>query len=339
MSSSAAGKSDPLSQRLRLTVAGLLTVSLACNVTALLVPFMDLRVGLLTTPYRLTNSIAMMWDKGLYVLAALVIGFSVIFPFAKIAALAWICTRSAMTPAARNWLRWLERLGKWSMLDVFLVCIILTLTTDQFFVGARPLIGIPVFTLAIVLSMFSGELLSHAAAHDASPLAAAPDKSAHVWRDGGWLLLCGLALLGALTFPFLKISDWKLSDHDYSIVTLSWTLLTRGSIFAALINATFLIVAPLTGWWLAARWWLGLRRGTARPRSAHQLRLINRWSMLDVFGLALAIFAVEGDYLMKTEVRWGALFLVALLALQKTLLANLLSKASAAVEVTAPAEQ
>jgi uncharacterized paraquat-inducible protein A len=44
---------------------------------------------------------------------------------------------------------------------------------------------------------------------------------------------------------------------------------------------------------------------------------MRRWSMLDVFGLALAIFLVEGDYLMQTEVRWGALFLVALLALQK----------------------
>ena len=39
--------------------------------------------------------------------------------------------------------------------------------------------------------------------------------------------------------------------------------------------------------------------------------------MLDVFGLALGIFLVEGDYLMRTEVRWGAVFLLAMLALQK----------------------
>jgi len=38
--------------------------------------------------------------------------------------------------------------------------------------------------------------------------------------------------------------------------------------------------------------------------------------MLDVFGLALAVFLVEGDQLMHTEVRWGALFLVALVALR-----------------------
>jgi uncharacterized paraquat-inducible protein A len=48
-----------------------------------------------------------------------------------------------------------------------------------------------------------------------------------------------------------------------------------------------------------------------------------RWSMLDVFGLALAIFAVEGGYLMKTEVRWGALALAALVGGQLALQAAL----------------
>ena len=38
--------------------------------------------------------------------------------------------------------------------------------------------------------------------------------------------------------------------------------------------------------------------------------------MLDVFGLALAIFAFEGEYLMKTEVRLGALYLAAVVGVQ-----------------------
>jgi len=62
-----------------------------------------------------------------------------------------------------------------------------------------------------------------------------------------------------------------------------------------------------------------LARNFASERGLTHARaqLMRRWSMLDVFGLALAIFLVEGDYLMKTEVRWGALFIVTLLALQK----------------------
>ena len=319
----------PLSPRLRLGVGLLLLVSFICNVTALLIPFMDLRIGLRETPYRLTNTISMMWDKGLHVLAVLVIAFSVVFPFAKLAVLAWVCARPAMGATGRRWLHEVERLGKWSMLDVFLVCIILTLTTDQFFVGARPLAGIPVFTLAIMLSMLSGELLSHAAGLNrpaAEP--AVVHGRARLRLDGCLLALAGLALLGALTFPFLQISDWKLADRGYSIVTLGGTLIRQGGVFPALINAAFLIVAPLAGWWLTARWWLGLRQGRRMPLIVPRLQLLNRWSMLDVFGLALAIFAVEGEYLMKTEVRWGALFLVALLALQRTLLGNLTAKAA-----------
>ncbi|MFH1499475.1 MAG: paraquat-inducible protein A, partial [Verrucomicrobiota bacterium] len=232
----------------------------------------------------------------------------------------------------------LERLGKWSMLDVFLVCIILSLTTGQFFVGARPLAGIPVFTIAITLSMLAGELLSRATAaerrgHDAGNL---PARTANLNRDGCWLALAGLALLGALTFPFLEISDWKLADRDYSIVTLAWGVLRQGGWFTALVVVAFLIAAPLAAWWQAARWWLGLRRGVQSAAVAARLRLLNRWSMLDVFGLALAIFAVEGEYLMKTEVRWGALFLVALLALQKAALASLTGKGVAVSPASAP---
>ena len=43
---------------------------------------------------------------------------------------------------------------------------------------------------------------------------------------------------------------------------------------------------------------------------------LRRWSMLDVFCLALAIFIFEGDYLMDTKVRSGAAFLALLVAVQ-----------------------
>ncbi|MFH1498634.1 MAG: paraquat-inducible protein A, partial [Verrucomicrobiota bacterium] len=103
---------SPLPIGLRRLVGAILAVSFACNVTALLIPFMDLRIGLVTTPYRLTNSIVMMWERGLYVLAVLVVGFSVLFPFAKLGALAWLCARPVVDAAGRRRLHLLERLGK-----------------------------------------------------------------------------------------------------------------------------------------------------------------------------------------------------------------------------------
>ena len=67
--------------RRRQLVAWLLVAALVCNVTMLFLPFMDLRVGLVTTPYSLLRSVRMLWDSELYVLAILVVGFSLIFPF------------------------------------------------------------------------------------------------------------------------------------------------------------------------------------------------------------------------------------------------------------------
>lgn len=296
----------------RRLVLSLLGISFACNVAALLVPFMNLRIGFKTQPYSLFSSVEMMWSGRLYVLAVLVVGFSVLFPFAKLGILAVVAAGRGIGPARRRWLAAVERLGKWSMLDVFLVCLILTLTSGQLMVGAEPLIGIPLFVVAIVLSMISGEVLTASLGHDDSQADLRPPA-----RAGFYLALSALALAGAISFPFLRIDDWKLSDHSYSVVTIVPTLWEEDSRLSAIIVALFLIIAPVIAWVASARWWWCRRANRPAPASHARARLMRRWSMLDVFGLALAVFIVEGEYLMKTEVRWGALFLVALLALQK----------------------
>jgi paraquat-inducible protein A len=298
----------------RCVVAALLGLAFACNAAALVVPFMDVRVGLSRTAYSLPNSVNMLWESGLYLLAVLVVAFSVIFPFAKLLVLGSVCAAKRVRQGHRRWLVAVERLGKWSMLDVFLVCLILTLTSGQLLVGARPLIGIPLFAFAIVLSMISGELLTAAIGH----LPGAEDRVPLRPRQRGiwWLALAGLALMGTLFMPFLKISDWALVDHSYSIVGIVPSLWVQDSPVSAVLVSLFLVLFPVVQWALAAAGWRRGRCGqpdNAFRRLAHVLK---RWSMLDVFGLALAVFLVEGEYLMQTEVRWGALLLVALIGLR-----------------------
>ena len=315
----ALGSPVTLSPSRRLGAAALLAGSLACNIAALLLPFMQLRVGLSKSPYSLLSSVDMLWSAGLYVLAVLVVGFSVVFPFAKLGVLLWLCAHREVNARRLLWLTWVERLGRWSMLDVFLVCLILALTSGQMLVGSTPLIGIPVFVAAIMLSMAGGELLSIALPFPPSPQ---PVKGGALSGGGLWLALSGLALGCALGLPFLRIHDWLLSDNSYSIVTLVPTLAHKAVIPAAITGA-FLILTPLAAWTASCVWWLRLRRGQPADAAYRHMLLWRRWSMLDVFGLALAIFLVEGDYLMNTEVRWGALSLVALLGLQRVLQAAL----------------
>jgi paraquat-inducible protein A len=296
----------------RRVIFALLAASLVCNAAAMLSPFMDLRVGAFSEPYSLTRSVKMMWSQGLYVLAVLVVGFSVFFPFAKIGVLAWVAGGRALDARRRRWLGVVEMLGKWSMLDVFLVCLILTLTSGQIMVGAKPLIGIPLFVAAIFLSMLSGELLTGALRHE---VAASPYRPSA--QTGAYLLLQGIALLGTLTLPILRISDWKLADHTYSVLTVVPTLWAKNSPVSAVVVTAFLLLAPLVGWLATLRHWWQQRADRPCARSHALANLLQRWSMLDVFGLALAIFLIEGDYLMRTEVRWGAACLVMMLALQK----------------------
>jgi uncharacterized paraquat-inducible protein A len=114
----------------------------------------------------------------------------------------------------------------------------------------------------------------------------------------------------------LRINDWLLADRSYSILTLAPALWAQGAYFTVAITSLFLVIAPAAAWWVSFLWWRRQRRGGDVEASHGLMRLLRRWDMLDVFGLSLAIFLVEGDYLMSTEVRWGALFLVAMLALR-----------------------
>lgn len=311
-----AGRAAALPAGRRRLAGALLLVSFGCNLTALFVPFMQMRTGLTRKTYTLFHSAAMLWSSGLQVLAVLVVAFSVVFPFVKLGLLGWLCRGGSMDVRRRECLGAVDRLGKWSMLDVFLVCLILALSSGQVLLGARPLVGLPLFATAIVLSMACGELLSTALPPAAPP---PPVSRGAFLRGGGLLALSGIVLAGTVGLPLLQIHDWFVADRAYSVVSIVPTLIRSGSSLPAAIIGLFLILLPGATWLMTCLWWWRMR--CDRPgKSLYPLVLLGqRWSMLDVFGLALAIFAVEGGYLIKTEVRWGALFLAGLVAGQHIL--------------------
>jgi len=295
----------------RLVVIALLAVSLACNSLVLFLPFMHLRTGISTDAYTLFRSVEMLWGSGLYVLAVLVVVFSVVFPFAKLGVLGWITSSPTVVGRQRTCLHWVEKLDKWSMLDAFLVAIILALTSRQVFVGAEPQVGLTLFIAAIVLSMVAGEILS-IGLHEKF-------QSREVAKAGGdllWLLLSGIALIAAITLPLLRIHDWRMVDHAYSILFLVPVLWVKGAPLASVGTAAFLVLAPLAVWLASAIAWWQNRGGQWGRAQRLWVPLAHRWSMLDVFGLALTVFALESDAIMRTEVRWGVLALAATLGLQ-----------------------
>jgi paraquat-inducible protein A len=285
----------------------ILLIATGCNVACLWIPFMTLTLGTSSTDYSVLTSAFMLWDSQLPILAILVIGFSIIFPFAKLSVL-WSCV---FWPQPSSWrihlLELVERFGKWSMLDVFLVCILMALTSNQFFVGNAPLIGTPIFIIAIIFSMLAGEIISTGVSQPHSPAVEVTPPPI------GLLLLLGFSavLLGCvISMPFLIIDDWLLRDNAYSIISLVPTLIKNGSISMAVVAVAFLILIPIWSWLATVHLWIRMRRGQCLNALTARVNLLRRWSMLDVFGLALGVFLIEGKTMMTTEVSYGALLLV-----------------------------
>jgi len=295
----------------RWVTLALIGASLGFNIAALSLPFMHLRQGISKEPYSLVNSVILMWEKGLFVLVVLVVGFSILFPFAKLAVLAWVALSKKVGKPELKWLHVVELMGKWSMLDAFLVSIILALASNQFFVDGTPLIGLNCFILAILLSMVTGEVLSRSLHQPERELDGPSEDQSVIW-----LVLSGLALLGALSIPFLSIQDWILKNREYSILSLGPVLFAEGAWLAAALVFCFLIIAPMLSWAASFYSWRNGRKGIPYEKTRYWIQLAQRWNMLDVFGLSLVVFALESDQLMKTEIRWGALFLGGALALQ-----------------------
>ena len=300
-----------------LAVPVMLGASFACNAAAVTVPFLEVATLLDgRSTYSLPHSVGLMWESGLYVIAVLIVGFSIVFPFAKLALLTWIWFFMREPGPRRTLLERIEPLGKWSFLDIFIVIIILVLTNDQIFVGATPIIGLYLFVTAIALSMVTALVIErstrpHAQAEPGQPRSLASKPGRSRWVVGSLLALSVPALVAAVGLPFLEISQFLLKGHAYSVVRSVGALWSEDAYVLALIVALTLIAVPVLC--LAALfivWWRRIdRQGRRRWRAI--LAPMWQWMMLDVFGLALLVFLTEGDSLVKTDVKPGLYLMLA----------------------------
>jgi paraquat-inducible protein A len=287
----------------------MLLVSFVLNVLGVTIPFVEFRRGLSTVDYSLPRSIALLWDEGLYVLAAVIVAFSLVFPFAKLGLMATIAYGGMSEARSRSVIGFVERFGKWSMLDVFLVCLLIALANDQLLIGATPRVGILCFTSAIVLSMLAGEWMSAVIGKTPKPTTRVRSVRLFVAAQ---IVLLGV-LVAALCVPFLQIDDWLLADRPISILVAIQGLWQTDARALAGIVTVFLVIAPILSN-LASVIALVVRQSRARTWRMVSA-VLHRWEMLDVFALALGIFLVEGRSFVRTELAWGSFLIALLLAL------------------------
>lgn len=326
--------STNLKPGLRWVLVAILGASLVLNVVSLLIPFSEVRAGSRHTAFTLMRTATLLWNKGFHILSALAIGFSVCFPFVKLGILGSIVAGWGSDAFRTRSLRLVAALGKWSLLDIYVVSLLAALIHDRLFIGGTPSAGATAFMIAIVLSMFASELMEGAIL--GSPAPPATRGLARPWLV---MILVGhvvasVVLVAALLIPALWINDWRLVDGPVSIIDAVPNLWQGGTWALAIAVGAFLVAAPLAVQGLELAGTAALVLGASWKRVPRWSRIVQRWSMLDVFGLAFLLFLTEGHRLIRTDLGLGTTALAITIAFYLPVVAVtrwLLGKAGRAV--------
>jgi paraquat-inducible protein A len=306
-----------------------LAVAFSLNVAALRTPFMTLsEVFHEPVTYSLPAAVRLMWGQGLYLVAVLIVSFSICFPFLKIGGLLAALLAPLSLDSRARLLAVLGALGRWSLLDVFVVMLLMVIASDQWAVGTTVHSGIFLFMGAIAIAMLSTEAMEgwQRRLVGAPPPAASPRTRAFAsslpWGIAaiGLLLLAAASLVAAAQLPMLRVDQFLLRSNQYSVVGAIETLWKAREAVFAVAMASLLLAVPLLQLLLAGIWWLAKLSPRRREGVVRWGLRAGRWSGLEVFGLALLLVVTEGRELIRTEVRDGAWVLLAAIAANATAL-------------------
>jgi paraquat-inducible protein A len=122
---------------------------------------------------------------------------------------------------------------------------------------------------------------------------------------GPMLILSLILLVAGLILPALSVGSF-LFRKDYSILQAVWAFWQGGSYFLFVIVGLFSVVLPGLKTLLCAYVWYGVARDNARAaKLVARLAALSKWSMLDVFIIALTVLAMEGSLFSSADVHVG----------------------------------
>jgi len=137
-----------------------LITAMILYVPANMLPIMDTSSLFGTQRDTIVSGVAFLWTSGSFMLAALVFFASVMVPLAKMIALtvlaASVQLRSTRHPRTRTRLyRVIELVGRWSMLDIFVVTMLVALVQVSTLATIHAGPGAAAFGAVVVLTMFA----------------------------------------------------------------------------------------------------------------------------------------------------------------------------------------
>jgi paraquat-inducible protein A len=146
----------------------LLAAAFLCFGTGVFFPFFHVtKFWVFHDAVSVVGGILALFHEGEYFLFAILTLFTLLFPCLKLGLLAVIWTeRSHDLTRMRRLHRWVEHLGKWSMLDVFVVAILIvalkSAAVAELHIGA----GLYLFTISVVATQAASSLVSRLLGRD-----------------------------------------------------------------------------------------------------------------------------------------------------------------------------
>ncbi|MBC6406269.1 MAG: paraquat-inducible protein A [Rhodospirillales bacterium] len=114
------------------------------------------------------------------------------------------------------------------------------------------------------------------------------------WIVGPLLIASLLLLVAAWLTPIMTVEAFVFIGEEVSILGSAVRLWRQGEVFLSLVLAIFSILLPLLK--LAVALYLWFLAPVTRPgflRTLNWIELLGKWSMLDVFVVALAVVALQ----------------------------------------------
>jgi paraquat-inducible protein A len=153
---------NPPSGRRAFVIAVIVIAAAACLAMGLTQPVIKLtRLYFWTDTHSLTSVIQALYHSGEVFLAAVIFTFSILFPVFKLLYIAAASTVMATAAVhTQRMLRRIEWLGKWSMLDVLVLALLVFYVKSTGLADAIALPGIYFFAASVILTMLAYGLLS-----------------------------------------------------------------------------------------------------------------------------------------------------------------------------------
>jgi paraquat-inducible protein A len=134
----------------------ILLVTIALLAVGMVAPIITLnKFVLIENTFSILSGTLELLKEGKFFLFIVITSFSIVLPLLKIGVLfRLVSTRANKTSSLNRCLHWMHVFGKWSMLDVFVVAVLVVTVKLGAIASVEARYGLYAFTAAVVLTMY-----------------------------------------------------------------------------------------------------------------------------------------------------------------------------------------